>query len=181
MPKFMRHLDDSIPAGEGSQATVVIRGAGFGEEKPALQVEVNKRSCHVTALNQTEVVCQVPRLPVGIYPVTLLVTPHGFALNGTTGQGIFLAVEPALGAVEPPSTSEIGRCGPSKGAASCFFLVMACFGSSALSLLKFSPDEEDISWLDTLCVPQSTVKNFLKTDRLPLALCAGNQFPKWFC
>ncbi|NXE01600.1 PKHD1 protein, partial [Chaetorhynchus papuensis] len=95
-------------SGEGSQATVVIRGAGFGEEKPALQVEVNNRGCHVTALNQTEVVCQVPRLPVGIHPVTLLVTPQGFALNGTTGQGIFLAVEPALGAVEPPSTSEIG-------------------------------------------------------------------------
>ncbi|XP_068867901.1 fibrocystin isoform X2 [Aphelocoma coerulescens] len=100
--------DVEYSSGEGSQATVVIRGAGFGEEKPALQVEVNNRSCLVTALNQTEVVCQVPRLPVGIYLVTLLVTPHGFALNSTTGQGIFLAVEPVLGAVEPPSTSEIG-------------------------------------------------------------------------
>ncbi|NXB26652.1 PKHD1 protein, partial [Rhagologus leucostigma] len=100
--------DVEYSSGEGSQATVVIRGAGFGEEKPALQVKVNNRSCHVTALNQTEVVCQVPRLPVGIHPVTLLVTPHGFALNGTTGQGIFLAVEPTLRAVEPPSTSEIG-------------------------------------------------------------------------
>ncbi|NXB58698.1 PKHD1 protein, partial [Struthidea cinerea] len=100
--------DVEYSSGEGSQATVVIRGAGFGEKKPALQVEVNNRSCHVSALNQTEVVCQVPRLPVGIYPVTLLVTPHGFALNGSTGQGIFLAVEPTLGAVEPPSTSEIG-------------------------------------------------------------------------
>ncbi|NXJ21443.1 PKHD1 protein, partial [Dicrurus megarhynchus] len=100
--------DVEYSSGEGSQATVVIRGAGFGEEKPALQVEVNNRSCHVTALTQTEVVCQVPRLPVGIFPVTLLVTPHGFALNGTTGRGIFLAVEPTLGAVEPPSTPEIG-------------------------------------------------------------------------
>ncbi|NXH83665.1 PKHD1 protein, partial [Edolisoma coerulescens] len=100
--------DVEYSSGDGSQATVVIRGAGFGVEMPALQVEVNNRSCHVTALNQTGVVCQVPRLPVGIYLVTLLVTPHGFALNGTTGQGIFLAVEPTLGAVEPPSTSEIG-------------------------------------------------------------------------
>ncbi|NWV83256.1 PKHD1 protein, partial [Dasyornis broadbenti] len=95
-------------SGEAPQATVVIRGAGFGEEQPALQVEVNNRSCHITTLNQTEVVCQVPRLPVGIHQVTLLVTPHGFALNGTTGQGIFLVVEPVLRAVEPPSASEIG-------------------------------------------------------------------------
>ncbi|NXC04197.1 PKHD1 protein, partial [Orthonyx spaldingii] len=100
--------DVEYSSGAGPQATVVIRGAGFGEEKPALKVEVNNRSCHVTALNQTEVVCQVPRLPVGIHPVTLLVAPHGLALNGSTGQGIFLAVEPTLGAVEPPSTSEIG-------------------------------------------------------------------------
>ncbi|NXY54753.1 PKHD1 protein, partial [Callaeas wilsoni] len=100
--------DMEYSSGEGPQATVAIRGVGFGEEKPALQVEVNKRSCHVTALNQTGVVCQVPRLPVGIYPVTLLVAPHGFALNSGTGRGIFLAVRLTLAAVEPPSTSEIG-------------------------------------------------------------------------
>ncbi|NXU34734.1 PKHD1 protein, partial [Drymodes brunneopygia] len=100
--------DVEYSSGEGSQATVVIRGAGFGEEKPALEVEVNSRSCHITALNQTRVVCQVPRLPVGIHPVTLLVTPHGSALNATTGQGIFLTVQSTLAAVEPPSTSEIG-------------------------------------------------------------------------
>ncbi|NWT92254.1 PKHD1 protein, partial [Urocynchramus pylzowi] len=100
--------DVEYSSGEGSQATVVLRGAGFGEEQLALQVEVDKRSCHVTSLTQTQVVCQVPRLPVGTYPVTLLVTPHGFALGGTTGQGIFLTVQPALEAVEPPSTSEIG-------------------------------------------------------------------------
>ncbi|XP_068039311.1 fibrocystin isoform X2 [Anomalospiza imberbis] len=111
--QFSRELtpivrDVEYSSGEGSQATVVLRGAGFGEEQLALQVEVGRRSCHVTSLNQTQVVCQVPRLPVGIYPVTLLVTPHGFALGGTTGQGIFLTVQPTLGAVEPPSTSEIG-------------------------------------------------------------------------
>ncbi|OWK56655.1 Fibrocystin [Lonchura striata] len=100
--------DVEYSSGEGSQATVVLRGAGFGEEQLALQVEVDRRSCHVTSLNQTRVVCQVPRLPVGIYPVTLLVTPHGFALGGTTGQGIFLTVQPTLGAVEPPSISELG-------------------------------------------------------------------------
>ncbi|NWV72186.1 PKHD1 protein, partial [Malurus elegans] len=100
--------DVEYSSGEGPQATVVIRGDGFGEEQLALQVQVSSRSCHITALNQTGLVCRVPRLPVGIHQVTLLVTPHGFAINGTTGQGIFLAVEPRLGAVEPPSTSEIG-------------------------------------------------------------------------
>ncbi|NXE91766.1 PKHD1 protein, partial [Menura novaehollandiae] len=100
--------DVEYSSDEGSQATVVIRGAGFGEEKPALQVEVNNRSCHIITLNETQVVCQVPRLLVGTHRVTLKVTPHGFALNGSTGQGIFLAVEPTLGAVEPPTTSEIG-------------------------------------------------------------------------
>ncbi|NWT53627.1 PKHD1 protein, partial [Erythrocercus mccallii] len=100
--------DVEYSSGGGPQGTVVLRGAGFGEEQRALQVEVNNRSCHVTALDHTQVVCQVPRLPVGTYPVTLLVTPHGSALRATTGQGIFLTVQPTLAAVEPPSTSEIG-------------------------------------------------------------------------
>ncbi|NWZ98203.1 PKHD1 protein, partial [Nesospiza acunhae] len=103
-----RVRDVEYSSGEGSQATVVLRGAGFGEEQLALQVEVDRRSCHISSLNQTLVVCQVPRLPVGTYPVTLLVTPHGFALGATTGQGIFLTVQPTLEGVEPPSTSEIG-------------------------------------------------------------------------
>uniref|UniRef100_A0A8C0VFU1 PKHD1 ciliary IPT domain containing fibrocystin/polyductin n=1 Tax=Cyanistes caeruleus TaxID=156563 RepID=A0A8C0VFU1_CYACU len=109
--QFSRELTPivrDVEYSSGSQATVVLRGAGFGEELPALRVEVSKRSCHVTAGNQSQVVCHVPRLPVGIHPLTLLVTPHGFALSGTTGQGTFLTVQPTLGAVEPPSTSEIG-------------------------------------------------------------------------
>ncbi|NXC27834.1 PKHD1 protein, partial [Campylorhamphus procurvoides] len=99
----VKYLSDGGPL-----ATVVIRGGGFTEEEPALQVEVNSTTCHVTALNQTAVVCQVERLPVGIYQLTLLVRPYGFALNGSTGEGIFLRVEPELIAIEPPTTSEIG-------------------------------------------------------------------------
>ncbi|XP_061845579.1 fibrocystin [Colius striatus] len=95
------------------QATVVIRGADFTpligvKEKPALQVEVNYSTCHVITLNHTEVVCQMERLPVGIYEVTLLVRPYGFALNGSTGESIFLRIEPKLVAIEPPTASEIG-------------------------------------------------------------------------
>ncbi|KFO85527.1 Fibrocystin, partial [Buceros rhinoceros silvestris] len=93
---------------DGSQATVVIKGAGFTEERPALQVEVNNTTCHVITLNQTEVVCQLERLPVGVYQVMLVVRPYGFALNGSTGEGIFLRVEPKLVAIEPPTASEIG-------------------------------------------------------------------------
>ncbi|KFV96919.1 Fibrocystin, partial [Eurypyga helias] len=93
---------------DGSQATVVIRGAGFTEEKPALQVEVNNMTCRVVMSNQTRVVCQMERLPVGVYWLMLLVRPYGFALNASTGEGVFLRVEPKLVAVEPPTASEIG-------------------------------------------------------------------------
>ncbi|NXN58400.1 PKHD1 protein, partial [Rynchops niger] len=92
----------------GSQAMVVIRGAGITEDEPALQVEVNNTTCCVITLNQTQVVCQMERLPVGVYQVTLLVRPYGFALNASTGEGIFLRVEPKLVAIEPPTASEIG-------------------------------------------------------------------------
>ncbi|NXF37189.1 PKHD1 protein, partial [Nyctibius bracteatus] len=100
--------DVEYSSDDGSQATVVIRGAGFTVKKPALQVEVNNTTCRVIRLNKTEVVCEMERLPVGIYQVTLLVRPYGFALNGSTGEGIFLRVEPKLIAIEPSTASEIG-------------------------------------------------------------------------
>lgn len=104
----MSHFFDYIPSDDGSQATVVIRGVGFTEQNTALQVEVNNTACHIITLNQTEVVCKMERLPVGVYQVTLLVRPYGFALNASTGEGIFLRVEPKLVAIEPPRASEIG-------------------------------------------------------------------------
>ncbi|XP_009693892.1 PREDICTED: fibrocystin, partial [Cariama cristata] len=100
--------DVEYSSDDGSQATVVIRGSGFTEEKSALQVRVNNTTCSVITLNQTEVVCQMERLPVGAYELTLLVRPYGFALNGSTGEGIFLRAEPKLVAIEPPTASEIG-------------------------------------------------------------------------
>lgn len=124
----MNYLVDYIPSDDGSQATVVIRGAGFTEDEPALQVEVNNTTCHIITLNQTQVVCQRERLPVGVYQVTLLVRPYGFALNASTGEGIFLRVEPKLIAIEPPTASEIGRseCQTSskRTSAFCFVLFM---------------------------------------------------------
>ncbi|KAM6083161.1 fibrocystin [Chlamydotis macqueenii] len=100
--------DVEYSSDDGSQATVVIRGTGFTEEKPALQAEVNNMTCHIITLNQTEVVCEMERLPVGVYQVMLLVRPYGFALNASTAEGVFLRVEPKLVAIEPPRASEIG-------------------------------------------------------------------------
>ncbi|XP_009954196.1 PREDICTED: fibrocystin, partial [Leptosomus discolor] len=120
----------------GSQATVVIRGAGFSEEKPALQVEVNNTTCHVIISNQTEVVCQMKRLPVGVYQVTLLVRPYGFALNGSTGEGIFLRVEPKLVAIEPPTASEIGGLRVALRGINLEGVNMVLFGSQPCPILE---------------------------------------------
>ncbi|NXM75186.1 PKHD1 protein, partial [Serilophus lunatus] len=120
----------------GSQATVVIRGDGFTEEKPALQVEVNSTTCHAIMLNQTQVVCQVERLPVGIYHLALLVRPYGFALNGSTGEGIFLRVEPKLVAIEPPATSEIGGLRVAFKGTSLEGVNMVFFGSQPCPVLE---------------------------------------------
>lgn len=164
-PKFTRDLVDYISSDDGSQATVVIRGVGF-TEKSALQVKVNTTTCHVITLNQTEVICQMETLPVGVYQMMLLMRPYGFALNSSTGESIFLRVQPKLVAIEPPSASEIGRSecqiASKETSALCFLIFMACFGSSVLPLPRSSPDKKGIVWLDTLCVPQSTGASFLE-------------------
>ncbi|XP_076188719.1 fibrocystin isoform X2 [Aptenodytes patagonicus] len=121
---------------DGSQATVVIRGAGFTEEKPALQVEVNNTTCHVITLNQTEVVCQMETLPVGVYQLTLLVRPYGFALNASTGEGIFLRVEPKLVAIEPPTASEIGGLSVVLKGTNLEGLNLVLFGSQPCPVLE---------------------------------------------
>ncbi|NXT43288.1 PKHD1 protein, partial [Pelecanoides urinatrix] len=121
---------------DGSQATVVIRGAGFTEEKPALQVEVNNTTCHVLTLNQTEVVCQMERLPVGVYQLTLLVRSYGFALNASTGEGIFLRVEPKLVAIEPPTASEIGGLSVALRGTNLEGLNLVLFGTQPCPILE---------------------------------------------
>uniref|UniRef100_A0A8C2SRX6 PKHD1 ciliary IPT domain containing fibrocystin/polyductin n=1 Tax=Coturnix japonica TaxID=93934 RepID=A0A8C2SRX6_COTJA len=95
-------------ADDGSQVTVMIRGVGFSEKNTTLQVQVKNTTCSVVMSNQTQVVCKMERLPLGVHQLTLLVRPYGFALNASTGEGIFLRVEPRLAAIEPPRASEIG-------------------------------------------------------------------------
>ncbi|XP_042688670.1 fibrocystin isoform X6 [Centrocercus urophasianus] len=100
--------DVEYSADDGFQATVVIRGVGFSEEKTTLQVRVKNTTCYIVMSDQTRVVCVMERLPLGVHQLTLLVRPYGFALNASTGEGIFLRVEPRLVAIEPPRASEIG-------------------------------------------------------------------------
>ncbi|NXJ08696.1 PKHD1 protein, partial [Odontophorus gujanensis] len=100
--------DVEYSADNESQATVVIRGVGFSEENTTLQVQVKNTTCFIVMSNQTIVVCKMERLPLGVHQLTLLVNPYGFALNASTGEGIFLRVEPRLVAIEPPRASEIG-------------------------------------------------------------------------
>ncbi|KAF1512602.1 Fibrocystin, partial [Eudyptula albosignata] len=128
--------DVEYSSDDGFQATVVIRGAGFTEEKPALQVEVNNTTCHVIMLNQTKVVCQMETLPVGVYQLTLLVRPYGFALNASTGEGIFLRVEPKLVAIEPPTASEIGGLSVVLKGTNLEGLNLVLFGSQPCPILE---------------------------------------------
>ncbi|XP_019468976.1 fibrocystin-like [Meleagris gallopavo] len=100
--------DVEYSADDRFQATVVIRGVGFSEESTTLQVQVKNKTCNIIMSDQTKVVCKMERLPLGVHQLALLVRPYGFALNASTGEGIFLRVEPRLVAIEPPRASEIG-------------------------------------------------------------------------
>ncbi|XP_074717461.1 fibrocystin [Strix uralensis] len=138
---------------DGFQATVVIRGSGFTEEEPALQVEVNNMTCYVITLNQTEVVCEMERLPVGVYQVTLLVRPYGFALNGSTGEGIFLRVEPKLVAIEPPTASEIGGLRVALRGTNLEGVNLVLFGSQPCPVLE---DDRNSTRIECKLPPRGT-------------------------
>uniref|UniRef100_A0A8D0L0P7 PKHD1 ciliary IPT domain containing fibrocystin/polyductin n=1 Tax=Strix occidentalis caurina TaxID=311401 RepID=A0A8D0L0P7_STROC len=145
--------DVEYSSDDGSQATVVIRGSGFTEEKPALQVEVNNMTCYVITLNQTEVVCEMETLPVGVYQVTLLVRPYGFALNGSTGEGIFLRVEPKLVAIEPPTASEIGGLRVALRGTNLEGVNLVLFGSQPCPILE---DDRNSTRIECKLPPRGT-------------------------
>uniref|UniRef100_A0A8C6JJ31 Uncharacterized protein n=1 Tax=Melopsittacus undulatus TaxID=13146 RepID=A0A8C6JJ31_MELUD len=113
-----------------------IRGAGFTEKRSAMQVKVNTTTCHVITLNQTEVVCQMERLPVGVYQMMLLVRPYGFAVNGSTGERIILRVEPKLVAIEPPTASEIGGLRVALSGSNLEGVNLVLFGSQPCPILE---------------------------------------------
>ncbi|XP_044864776.1 fibrocystin [Mauremys mutica] len=105
---LVSHVDYSLA--DGLHTRVYITGSGFTEDSQALQIEVNQTTCQVMTSNQTAVVCWMNVLPMGLYHVTLLVRPYGFARNASKGQGIYLRVKPRLEAIEAPTASEIGGC-----------------------------------------------------------------------
>lgn len=149
-------LFDYIPSDDGFQATVVIRGVGFSEENTTLQVQVKNTTCYIVMSNQTKVVCVMERLPLGVHQLTLLVRPYGFALNASTGEGIFLRVEPRLVAIEPPRASEIGRseCQMSSEGMSafCVLLFTTCFFSITFPLPRSLSDRRKRNTAgDTVC------------------------------
>ncbi|XP_029801305.1 fibrocystin [Suricata suricatta] len=86
---------------------VYIFGTSFSEDPHALEVTVNKTNCRVIFSNHTNVVCQTHQLPVGMYRISILVRPSGHAIN-SSGEDLFLNVEPRLDAVEPSKAAEIG-------------------------------------------------------------------------
>ncbi|XP_038199739.1 fibrocystin [Arvicola amphibius] len=86
---------------------VYLTGTGFPRDAQSLQVTVNQTRCEVIFSNETNVVCELDLLPVGVHRILMLVRPSGLAVNAS-GEGLFLYVEPRLDAVEPAMVAEIG-------------------------------------------------------------------------
>lgn len=89
---------------------VYLTGTGFPRDAQFLQVTVNQTRCEVIFSNETNVVCELDLLPVGVHQILMLVKPSGLAINAS-GEGLFLYVEPRLDAVEPATVAEIGNVG----------------------------------------------------------------------
>ncbi|XP_072688783.1 fibrocystin [Canis lupus baileyi] len=86
---------------------IYIFGINFSGDPQALEIMVNKTNCKVIFSNQTNVICQTDLLPVGMHRLFMVVRPFGRAIN-TSGEALFLSVEPRLDAVEPSRAAEIG-------------------------------------------------------------------------
>lgn len=89
---------------------VYFTGTGFPRDAQSLQVTVKQTRCEVIFSNETNVVCEMDLLPVGVHWILMLVIPSGLAVNAS-GEGLFLYVEPRLDAVEPAMVAEIGNVG----------------------------------------------------------------------
>ncbi|KAM3851012.1 fibrocystin [Vipera latastei] len=87
---------------------VHIIGSGLTADHQSLLIEANNLTCKILSSNHTNVLCQMNVLPVGLYKVTLLVRPFGFAVNASGENSIFLKITPRLTSVEPSTASEIG-------------------------------------------------------------------------
>nr|XP_028577778.1 fibrocystin-like isoform X2 [Podarcis muralis] len=93
---------------DGVHIVINITGSGLSSSSSSLIIEVNHTRCEVLSSNHTNAVCQMNLLPVGLYKLTVLVRPHGFAVNASRKGDIFLRITPRLTSVEPSTASEIG-------------------------------------------------------------------------
>ncbi|XP_063157380.1 fibrocystin [Candoia aspera] len=87
---------------------VHIIGSGLTSGSQSLHIEANNITCKILNSNHTSVLCQMNLLPVGLYRVTVLVRPYGFAINTSGESSIFLKITPRMTSVEPSVASEIG-------------------------------------------------------------------------
>ncbi|XP_053129194.1 fibrocystin [Hemicordylus capensis] len=93
---------------DGTVHVILIMGSGLSADRRLLLIEVNQTVCEVLTSNYTGAVCQINLLPVGLYRVTLLVSPYGFATNASGNGDIFLKIMPRLTSIQPSIASEIG-------------------------------------------------------------------------
>ncbi|XP_054425451.1 fibrocystin [Pteronotus mesoamericanus] len=112
---------------------VYIAGTSFSSDSHALQITVNETSCEVISSNQTNVVCQIDLLPVGVHQISMLVRPSGHAINAS-GEGLFLNVEPRLDAVEPSRAAEIGGLWATIRGSSLEDVSLVLFGSQSCAI-----------------------------------------------
>ncbi|KAG8124491.1 hypothetical protein E2320_019825, partial [Naja naja] len=87
---------------------VHIIGSGLTADHQSLLIEINNLTCKTLSSNHTNILCQMNVLPIGLYKVTLLVRPFGFAVNASGESSIFLKITPRLTSVEPSTASEMG-------------------------------------------------------------------------
>ncbi|KAM6459801.1 fibrocystin isoform 3-T3 [Liasis olivaceus] len=111
--QYLRELTPLVSSidystGDTDHIIVHIIGSGLTADSQSLHVETNNITCKILSSNHTSVLCQMNLLPVGMYRVTLLVRPYGFAINSSGESSIFLKITPRLTSVEPSTASEIG-------------------------------------------------------------------------
>ncbi|KAL1771938.1 fibrocystin isoform X1 [Sigmodon hispidus] len=145
-----QYLQESTPRvdyvwyspGSDVNLLVYFTGTGFPRDSQSLQVTVNKTNCEVIFTNETNMVCEMNLLPVGVHQILMLVRPSGLAVNAS-GEGIFLYVEPRLDAVQPTTAAEIGGLWVNIKGCSLEGVSLVLFGtqSCAIDVINSNPQQ----------------------------------------
>ncbi|XP_069461856.1 fibrocystin isoform X2 [Ambystoma mexicanum] len=108
MTPLVTHIEYSSDDGNGMD--VYITGYHFPIEidSQAISIEVSETNCEIIQVNTTRVVCSMSTVPPrGMHRITVLVKPHGYAVNGS-GEAIYLKVEPRIFTIKPSAVAETG-------------------------------------------------------------------------